>query len=61
MLLYGAEAWTRSIADAAVLGVFEIFGPVRVDDDYRIRTNRVLYEHFNDMYVAKRINNQRFR
>ena len=35
--------------DAAALGVFErkvlrkIFGPVRVGDDYRIRTNRELY------------------
>ena len=49
------------------MGVFErkvlrkIFGPVRVGDDYRIRTNRKLYELFNDMDVAKRINNQRFR
>ena len=33
------------------------FGPVRVAstvDDYRIRTNRELYELFNDMDVAKR-------
>ena len=39
----------------------KIFGPVRVGNDYRIRTNRELYELFNDMDVAKRINNQRFR
>ena len=51
-----------SVTDAAALGVFErkvlrkIFGPVRVGDDYRIRTNRKLYELFNDMDVAKRIN-----
>ena len=63
MLLYGAEVWT----DTAALGVFErkvlrkIFGPVRVGDDYHIRTNRELYELFNDMDVAKRINIQRFR
>ena len=38
-----------------------IFGPVSVGDDYRIRTNRELYELFNAMHVAKRINNQRFR
>ena len=67
MLLYGAEAWTLSSTDAAALEVFErkvlrkIFGTVRVGDDYRIRTNRKLYELFNDMHVAKRINNQRFR
>ena len=66
MLLYGAEAWTLSSTDAAALEVFDrkvmrkIFGPVRVGDDYRIRTNRELYELFNDMDVAKRINNQRF-
>ena len=34
----------------------KIFGPVRVGDDYRIRTNRALYELFNDVNVAKRIN-----
>ena len=39
----------------------KIFGPVRVGDDYRIRTNREPYELFNDMDVAKRINNQRCR
>ena len=39
----------------------KIFGTERVVDDYRIRTNRELYELFNDMDVAKRINIQRFR
>ena len=38
-----------------------IFGPERVGNDYGIRTNRELYEVFNDMDVAKRINIQRFR
>ena len=33
----------------------------RVGDDYRIRTHLELYEIFNDMNVAKRINIQRFR
>ena len=62
VLLYGAEAWTLSSADAAALGVLErkvlrkIFGAVRVGKDYRIRTNRELYELFNDMVIAKRIN-----
>ena len=56
-----------SSTDSAALGVFErkvlrkIFSPVRVGDDYRIRTNWELYELFNDMEVAKRINIQRFR
>ena len=51
-----------SSADAAALGVFgrkvlrNIFGPVRVGDDYRIRTNRDLCETFKDMDVAKLIN-----
>ena len=67
VLLYGAEAWTLSSIDAAALGEFErkvllkIFCPLRVGDDYRIRTNRELYELFNDMDVAKRINKQRLR
>ena len=39
----------------------KIFGSVTVGDDYRIRTNRELYELFNDMDVAKRINIQRNR
>ena len=38
----------------------QIFGPVRVGDDYRSRSNRELYEFHNDMDVAKRINIQRF-
>ena len=38
----------------------QYFYLVRVGDDYRIRSNRQLYELFNDMDVAKRINNQRF-
>ena len=38
----------------------KIFGPIRVVDEYRIQTNRVLYEFFNDMDVAKRVNNQSF-
>ena len=33
----------------------------RVGDDYCVRNNWELYELFNDMDVAKRINNQRFR
>ena len=67
MLLYGAEAWTLSNTNTAALGVFKrkvlrkIFGPVRVGDEYRIRTNRKLTELFNDMDVAKRTNMQRFR
>ena len=53
--------------DATALGVFvrkllrKSFGPVTVGDDYRIRTNRQLYELFNNMYVAKGINIQRSR
>ena len=49
------------------LGVFQkklqrmSFGPVRVSDDYRIRTIRELYKVFNDMDVAERINMRRFR
>ena len=34
----------------------QIFGPVRVGEDYRMRTNREMYKLINDMDVAKRIN-----
>ena len=57
MLLYGAEAWTLLSTDAAALRIFErkvlrkIFGPVRVGDDFRIRSNRELYELLNDIGV----------
>ena len=37
------------------------FGPVRIGYDCCFRTNWQLYELFNDMDVAKRINIQRFR
>ena len=56
VLLYDAEARTLSSTDAAALGVFK-----RVGDDYRTRSNQELYELFNDLDVAKRINIQRFR
>ena len=67
VLLYGAEAWTLASTNAAALRVLErkvlrkIFSPVRVGNDNRIRTNRELYELFNNMDVAKLINLQRFR
>ena len=62
-----AEAWTLSSTDVAAFGVFQrkillkIFDPVRVGDDYHIRTNQGLYQLFHNMNVAKRINIQRFR
>ena len=49
------------------MGVYErkllrkIFGSVKVGYHYRIRTNRELYELFNDIDVANRINIQRIR
>ena len=39
----------------------KIFGPIRIGNDYRIRTNQELYELFNDMDIAQRINIQRLR
>lgn len=65
--MYGAEAWVLDTKDAAALGVFErkvlrrIFGPLRVGDDYRIRTNRELYELYEDVDIVKRITTQRLR
>ena len=67
MLIYGAEAWTLLSTNAAALRVFErkillkIFGPVRVDDDFRIRFNSELYVLLNDIDVVQRINIQRLR
>ena len=67
VLLYGAEAWVVSQADAAALGVFErkvlrkIFGPFRVGDDYRIRMNHELYELYDDIEIVQRLTIQRLR
>ena len=53
--------------DAADLRVFEkkvirkIFGPVRVDDDFRIRFNSELYELLKDIDLVQPINIQRLR
>ena len=67
VLIYGAELWTLLSTDAAALRVFErkvlrnIFGQVRVDDDFRIRFNSKVYELLNDLDVVQRINIQRLR
>ena len=53
--------------DVAALRVFErkvlrnIFVPIRVGDDFRIRFNSELYELLNEMDVVQRINIQRLR
>lgn len=39
----------------------KIYCPIRVGDDFRIRTNRVLYNLLNELDVVKRINIQRMR
>ena len=52
VLLNGAETWTLLSTDAATLTVFErkvlfkIFDPVRVGDNFRIRSYSELYELF---------------
>ncbi|XP_070137322.1 uncharacterized protein [Drosophila bipectinata] len=67
ILLYGAECWTVTQSDAAALGVFErkilrkIFGPICVDDVYRIRYNHELYELYGDVDVASRVKSRRLR
>ncbi|XP_060665228.1 uncharacterized protein LOC132797508 [Drosophila nasuta] len=51
----------------SALGVFErkvlrkIFGPICVDDVYRIRYNHELYELYGDVDVASRVKSQRLR
>ena len=65
VLLYASGAWTPLSTDAAALMVNErkvlrkIFGPVRVCDDIRNRSNIELYEFLNDIDVAQRTNIQR--
>ena len=65
VLLYGAEGWILLNTNVAALRIFErkvlrkIYSPVRVDDDFRIRSNSVLYELLNDMDVVGCINIQR--
>ena len=57
-LILIAEAWTLLSTDAAALRVFKrkdlrkIFGPVRVEDDFRIRFNSELYELLNDIDIV---------
>ena len=69
-LVLGASAFKLYIygcTDAAALRVFErkvlrkIFGPVQVDDDFRIRFNSDLYELLNEIGVVQHINIQRLR
>ena len=61
-LLYGVEALNLLSTDAAVLRAFErkvllkILGLVRVDDDFRMRSNSELYGLLNDIDVVQRIN-----
>ena len=64
VLLYGAKAWTQLSTDAAALRVFDRkslrmnFRPLRVEDDFLIRSNSELYELFYGMEVVKRTNIQ---
>ena len=60
--LYGADPWTPLSTYAAALRVFKrkfrrkIFGPVRVGDDFIIRSISELYELLNDKDVVHRVN-----
>ncbi|KAI8121895.1 Craniofacial development protein 2 [Lucilia cuprina] len=65
VLMYGAETWTMRKSDESALAVFErkilrkIYGPIRVDDTFRIRMNHELYKLYADIDVVKRIKIQR--
>ena len=67
MLLYSAEALTLLSTDAATLRVFKrkvlrnIFGSVRVGNDYRMLSHSELCELLNDKDVVQCINVQRLR
>ena len=67
LLIYGAEAWTLSKKDESVLGCFErkilpvIFGPVRIDGEWRRRYNDELYGLYSDTDLVSRIKVQRLR
>ena len=67
VLLYGAEAWTLRTTEKQMLGAFErkilrrIFGPLRVDGEYRRRTNLELYELYVDVDLVKKIQIERLR
>ena len=60
VLLYGTEAWILLSADLAALRN-EIFSPLRVGDDFCIRSNSELYELLNDIDDVQRSNTQRVR
>ena len=58
MLLYG-HTNTAALRVLKRKVLHKIFGPARVGDDFRILYNSELYEFFNKMGVAQRINIQR--
>lgn len=64
VLMYGCEAWTLSEADQQLLMVFErkvlrlIFGPVCVENEWRIRYNDELYSLYGDSNIMERVRQQ---
>ena len=65
VLLYGADAWTLLSINVIALEVTirkalrKMFGPMRVGDDLRIRTNNELYTLLNPIDVFHCSNTQR--
>ena len=61
---YGPEAWTLLSTDTAALSIYKrkvqnkIFGPVRVGDDFHIRSNNKQNKHFQYIDVEQGINIQ---
>ncbi|WP_333765087.1 reverse transcriptase domain-containing protein, partial [Streptomyces sp. IBSBF 2390] len=67
VLIYGAESWTLSESDKNLLRVFErkvlrlIFGPVCVNNEWRIRYNHELYALYADSSIVDRVSKQQLR
>ena len=57
VLTYASESWIMNKQDRERLGVFErkilraIYGPVRMNDDWRIRYNSELYDMYKELDI----------
>ena len=64
---YAAETWTITANDERLLGGWErkilrkIFGPVCENGDWRIRTNREVYQLYQDVDIVTLIKTSRLR
>lgn len=62
ILWYGCETWTFTKTSEKMLDKFErrilrrIFGPIKLEDGWKIRYNAELYELYDDLFISTQIN-----